>query len=185
MLEERALVAPRFGYRVWPVERAEGARIDLGEVVLEAPGLAASCAAASAVAAAACTLGDALEERVRALWRQGRRLVALELDEAANKLLYCLSRAALAAIRRDAARRGDRAGDELNPGDPGLALGEQAVVLRLAAARDQGIVATGGGMLSPVKSLSFVVALGPGLAPRAGGRCRRCPARERCRARPD
>src|SRR3990167_4902973 len=154
MLEERALVAPRFGYRVWPVERAEGARIDLGEVVLEAPGLAASCAAASAVAAAACTLGDALEERVRALWRQGRRLVALELDEAANKLLYCLSRAALAAIRRD-------------------------------AARDQGIVATGGGMLSPVKSLSFVVALGPGLAPRAGGRCRRCPARERCRARPD
>lgn len=171
MLEERALVAPRFGYRVWPIERAEEA------------GLGAGVPGASAVAAAACTIGEAIEERVRALFHGGRRLLALELDAAANELLFCLSRNALAAIRRDAARRGNGAGDELNPGDPGLALGEQAAVLRLAGARDQGIVATGGGMLSPVKSLSFVVPLGPQLAPRAGGRCRRCPARERCRTR--
>lgn len=181
MLEERALVAPRFTYRVWPLERGHGATFLLNGVELEAPGLAPS---ASAVVAAACTLGEGLEKRVGELWRQRRRLLALELDAAANGLLFCLSRAALAAIRRDARRSGMGVGDELSPGDPGLALDRQAATLWLAGAGELGIAATGGAMLSPVKSLSFLVPLGPALAPSAGGRCGRCPARERCRTRP-
>jgi hypothetical protein len=180
MLEERSLVAPRFTFRIWPVERADGAKLLVNGVELEAPGLAPW---ASAMAAAACTLGDALEKRVGKLWRSRRRLLALELDAAANDLLFCLSRSALAAIRREARRRGTGIGDALSPGDPGLALDQQAATLWLAGAPEHGIAATGGAMLSPVKSLSFLVPLASGLAPSAGGRCARCPARGRCRTR--
>ena len=167
ILEGESLARPVFGYRIWP----------LGE----APAFTAICPGQSAVAAAVCTLGAALERRVDALFRGGRRLVALELDAAGSELVYCLSNVALAAIRRAAARRALRAGDELNPGDAGLELNRQEAVVALAAGSEHGVAATPGGMLSPLKSLAFIVPLGATLRASAGRRCSRCASRDQCR----
>jgi hypothetical protein len=132
------------------------------------------------VAAAACTIGPALERRVAELFHAGERLLALELDALGNERLFCLAKRVLSAIERDTKRRGERTGDERYPGDPGMGLDEQARVLELAGAASKGIRSTPGGMLFPVKSMSFVVPLGTSLRKSSGGPCRRCPSRTRC-----
>lgn len=132
------------------------------------------------VAAAACTIGPALEHRVGELFRAGERLLALELDALGNERLYCLAKRALSAIGREAKRRGERAGDERYPGDDGMTLEEQLQALELARADSIGIAVTERGMLSPVKSMSFLVPIGASLTKTRGSVCRRCPSRERC-----
>ena len=132
------------------------------------------------VAAAACTIGPALEQRVAELFRSGERVLALELDALGNERLFCLAKRVLSAIERETKLRGERVGDERYPGDPGMALEEQPRVLELAGAASKGIRCTPGGMLSPVKSMSFLVPLGAALRRSSGGPCSRCPSRARC-----
>jgi hypothetical protein len=132
------------------------------------------------VAAAACTIGPALEQRVTELFRSGERLLALELDALGNERLFCLAKRALSTIGRDAKRRGQRAGDERYPGDDGITLEEQLHALELARADSIGIAVTALGMLSPVKSMTFLVPMGNSLKKSRGGVCRRCPSRARC-----
>jgi hypothetical protein len=182
MIEDEALARPAFGYRILLVQTVRGDAIDVGGAALDAPVLAAACSELTAVAAAACTLGAAVQERISALFATRRRSLALALDTVANELLFRLSDRASATIRREARRAGLGSGVEASPGDPGVPLGQQARVLALADAAGIGIHTTGTGMLAPVKSLSFLVALGPNLRRRAApGRCNCCPSRDRCR----
>jgi len=153
LLRQDALVSPAFTFRVSPD---------------------------AAMAAGACTIGPALEHRVGELFRSGERSLALELDALGNERLFCLAKRALSAIGRDAKRRGQHAGDERYPGDGGMTLEEQVRTLELACADSIGIAVTSLGMLSPVKSMSFLVPLGLEPKKTPGGPCRCCPARTRC-----
>jgi len=181
MIEREALARPAFGYRILPVQSVRGEAIDVGDAELDAPALVAEVGELRAVAAAACTLGTAIQERVSALFATRRRSLALALDTVANELLFRLADRAFATVRREARRAGLGTGIEASPGDPGVPLEQQARVLALADAARIGIHTSGAGMLSPVKSLSFLVALGPDLRRRsASGRCNCCPSRDRC-----
>lgn len=181
MIKDEALASPAFGYRILAVRTVRGDAIDVGDAVLDAPVLAAESGELTAVAAAACTLGAAVQERISALFATRRRSLALALDTVANELLFRLADRAFASIRREARRAGLAIGIEASPGDPGVPLGEQARVLALADVARIGINVTGAGMLAPMKSLSFLVALGPNLRRRAAhGRCECCPSRDRC-----
>ena len=181
MIEREALTRPAFGYRILPVETVRGDAIGVGDATLDAPVLAAEIGGLKAVAAAACTLGSAMQERISALFATRRRSLALALDTVANELLFRLADRASATIRREARRSGLGIGVEASPGDPGVPLEQQARVLALADAARIGIHTTGAGMLSPMKSLSFLVALGPTLRRRsAPSRCNCCPSRDRC-----
>jgi hypothetical protein len=181
MIEREALARPAFGYRILPVETVRGDAIGAGGAALNAPVLAAEIGGLKAVAAAACTLGSAMQERISALFATRRRSLALALDTVANELLFRLADRASATIRREARRSGLGIGVEASPGDPGVPLEQQARVLALADAARIGIHTNGAGMLSPMKSLSFLVALGPTLRRRsAPGRCNCCPSRDRC-----
>jgi hypothetical protein len=181
MIAREALARPAFGYRILPVLTIRGDAIDVGDAVLDAPVLAAESGELTAVAAAACTLGAAVQERISALFATRRRSLALALDTVANELLFRLADRVFARIRREARRAGLGVGIEASPGDPGVPLGQQARVLALADAARIGIRCTGAGMLAPMKSLSFLVALGPNLRRRfAAGRCNCCPSRDRC-----
>jgi hypothetical protein len=181
MIEREALASPAFSYRILPVQTVLGDAIGVGEAVLDAPALATDTGELKAVAAAACTLGSAVQERISALFATRRRSLALALDTLANELLFRLADRTFATIRREARRTGLGIGIEASPGDPGVPLAQQARVLALADAARIGIHAIGAGMLAPVKSLSFVVALGPNLRRHsAPGRCNCCPSRDRC-----
>lgn len=181
MIGREALARPAYGYRILPVQTVRGDAIDVGDAALDAPVLAAEIGELKAVAAAACTLGSAVQERISALFATRRRSLALALDTVANELLFRLADRAFATVRREARRAGLGIGIEASPGDPGVPLEQQARVLALADAARIGIHATGAGMLSPMKSLSFLVALGPNLHKHtAPGRCTCCPSRDRC-----
>lgn len=185
-LAERELLAHSGSrHSIWAVKEVRGDVFDLGLASLAIPGFGAFGGRVSALAAGVCTLGPALEAHVGALWRAPNRLLALELDALGTELLFDLAGRAVARIRRDARRRGLAASAELNPGDPGLGLEAQPLVLALARGERCGVGARGRGMLRPVKSLSFVVALGRDLPAAASLRCERCPARQRCRVRPN
>ena len=181
MIAGEALARPVFGYRIHPVQTVLGDIIEAGDAALDAPALAAGICEVKAMAAAACTLGAAVQERISLLFATRRRSLALALDTVTNELLFRLADRAVAAIRREARRSGLHIGIEAGPGDPGVPLGQQARVLALADAARIGVHATGAGMLSPMKSLSLLAALGP--APRrraAAGRCACCPSAGRC-----
>ena len=181
MIEREALARSAFGYRVLRVQTVRGDAIEVGGAALDAPVLAAEIGELKAVAAAACTLGSAMQERISALFATRRRSLALALDTVANELLFRLADRAFATIRREARRAGLDIGIEASPGDPGVPLEQQARVLALADAARIGIHTHGAGMLSPMKSLSFLVALGSNLRRRsAPGRCNCCPSRDRC-----
>jgi hypothetical protein len=163
------------------LERArQDARVLLRRERLLSPAVTYGIAVEGGVAAAACTIGPALERRVAELFRTGKRLLALELDALGNERLFCLAKLAVAEIEREAKRRGERVGDERYVGDPGVGLEKQARVLEMAGAAAKGIRSTPGGMLYPVKSMSFLVPLGTSLKRTGGGPCRRCPSRGRC-----
>ena len=157
------------------------ARLLLRREVLSRPAFTYRISPDAAMAAGACTIGAALESRVGELFRSGERLLALELDALGNERLFCLAKRALAAIAREAQTRGRRAGDETYPGDGGMTREEQVQALEFARADTIGIAVTAGGMLAPVKSMSFIVPLGTALRKTPGGPCRRCPGRERCK----
>lgn len=181
MLAREPLTSPAYTYRIHPAKIAGGGMIDVGEVFLHAPALAAEPGTLTAVAAAACTLGTALQQRISELFATRRRSLALALDSLGNELLFRLADRATAAIRRDARRQGLVTGIEIGPGDPGLPLEQQSIVLTLAVSSQCGIAATEAGMLAPVQSLSLLVALGRNLRPRSGkARCTGCPSRDRC-----
>ena len=181
MLASEPLTAPAFMYRILPARIAGGDMIEVGNAVLVAPVIAGEPGNLLALAAAACTLGTPLQERISRLFATRRRSLALALDAIGNELLFRLADRVTAAIGRDARREGMGMGMEVSPGDPGLALDQQATVLALAGSRCDHIAVTGAGMLAPVQSLSMVVTLGHNLRRRsAAARCKACPSRDRC-----
>ena len=184
LVDAESLLAPETAFRVWPVRCARDEGLDLGTRLLALPGFSGYAGEISAVATAACSLGPRLERRVAALFHARRRLLALELDAIGTERLFALADRLAARIRRAARRAGLRASAALHPGDAGMSLGEQRSVLELAGAGAQAIGMTAAGMLRPVKSLAFVVALGRDLPASAGARCDRCAARDRCCIRP-
>lgn len=184
MIKRENLAAPAMTCRIVPVDRIAGAEIELDGVAVHAPGLTSAPGELQAVAAAVCTLGTAIEGRISALFAARHRQLALALEDIGNEMLFRLADRSVARIRRKARLDGLESGIEVSPGDAGLALDQQASVLALAGSIRIAVSATGTSMLSPVKSLSLLVALGRGLdSRRAPGRCDCCPSRDRCGAK--
>ena len=183
LVERDSLAQPAFSFRIVPVDRVHGETVEVGALRLEVQELAAESGEVTALAAAACTLGGALEKRVTALFRAGRPLLALALDAVGNDLLFRAADRAFAGIRREARRQNLMTGAELSPGDSGIPLDHQAALLEMADAGQNGITLTSHGMLVPVKSLSILVTLGRNLAVRSAGRCDHCSSKDRCTLR--
>ena len=184
LTDQEGLAHPGSAFRVHRVKAIRGSTFDMGEACLPLPAFS-ELEGVSSLASAACTIGAALEERVSDLFRSREPLLAMALDDLGTQLLFRLSDRLYARIRREARRQGLQAGEAQSPGDEGLSIDAQPAVLALAGIDPQVVSANSRGMLRPVKSLSFVVALGPHLPARSlPPRCLRCASRETCRVRP-
>ena len=148
----------------------------------DAPRLVPEQGELTALAFGVCTLGRALEERVSTLFTERRASVALALDELGNRMLSEGSYRLRKRLLLDATKRGLCVSGELRPGDPGLALEAQHAVLRLAHAEKIGVAATRTLQLTPLKSLSVIYGVGPGLPPAWWSRCYECRSRKKCAA---
>ena len=135
----------------------------------------------TALACGVVTLGDALERRITSLFAEKCYSLALALDDIGNQLLLAATRRAQDRMLAAARKRKLSMAGELRPGDPGLALQAQGLVLRLADSASIGVTVTRGHALKPVKSISMVLGVGIDLPPARWSRCDECPSRGSCR----
>ena len=127
------------------------------------------------------TLGPALERRVTSLFAEKCYSLALALDDIGNQLLLAATRQAQDRMWAAARAQNLTMAGELRPGDPGLALQTQGLVLRLADAASIGVEVNRGHALTPLKSISMVLGVGVDLPPARWSRCDDCPSRATCR----
>jgi hypothetical protein len=181
LIDRNDLVEAAYSHRIVPLDEPPRGRLRAGGEVLDAMRLVPESGQLTAIAAAVCTLGAALERRTTALFAERRTSLALALDAVGNELLFALSRRVQDRIVGEARRHQLSAAGELRAGDPGLPLAAQAAVLRLAGAGEVGVSVTRSQMLHPIKSMSMILGIGVDLPPARWSRCDACPSLTKCR----
>jgi hypothetical protein len=181
LIEREDLLNAAYCYRIVPLDEPPSEVLRAAGETLDALRLVPESGQLTAVAAAICTLGPALEQRATALFAERRTSLALALDGLGNELLFALSRRLQDRIVTEARKAQLTAAGELRPGDPGLSLKAQPAVLRLAGADTIGVRVTQGQLLQPLKSMSMVLGIGVDLPPARWSRCDDCPSASKCR----
>jgi len=181
-IERHNWIQPRISFQVHAVVMRTREQFTLrGGARLSSPILGHYLPAATHVVAAVCTIGDAIENQVRAGFAASDRLRAAMLDEIGTLALYRLGDQVEEMIQEEAARLGLQASGALNPGEDGFPITQQEIVLELAGGAAIGISHTSTGMLRPRKSLSMILGLGKQMRRWSRGeRCAVCAARDRC-----
>jgi hypothetical protein len=136
-------------------------------------------AGAERVAAVVCTIGPDIEEFAAA---QQEAVLMLALDGLANAAIETVAQQVCARLGERAQARGLEAGTPLSPGETGwpVQVG-QPQIFALLEPHPAGVHLAPSGMMSPLKSLSFVVGIGPNMA--QADLCALCSFQERCRYR--
>jgi hypothetical protein len=181
LIEHENLIEAAYSYRIVPLDEPPGTCLRAGGETLDALRLVPERGRLTAVAAAVCTLGEALQKRTTALFAERRTSLALALDGLANELLFALSRRPQDRIIAEAHKHQLSAAGELRAGDPGLPLAAQSAVLRLAAADTIGVTVSRSQLLHPLKSMSMILGIGIDLPPAQWSRCDQCPSASKCR----
>lgn len=183
LLEREDVVQPGYCFRIVPLDEPAGSPLRAGGEDLPADRLLPESGELTALACGACTLGPALEVRIRGLFGERQAALAVALDEVANDLVLALGRRLLDRMLMEARRRGLTMAGELRAGDPGLEISAQPAVLRLAQAERIGVALHGGHLLTPIKSGTVVCGIGRDLPASSWSRCDDCPSAPRCRLR--
>ncbi len=169
-----------FTYGICPLDCIDGTILVTGGERIEAPWLLPESGSLTALACGVCTLGGALETRVRSLFAEGQRSLAVALDSLGNELLFEASTRMRHSLLKDLRRQGLSLSGELRSGDPGLAIDTQPLVVNLAGAERIGVSLNHGSLLQPLKSTSGIFGVGIGLPNARWTRCDTCRSRNRC-----
>jgi acyl transferase domain-containing protein len=181
LIEREKLIASAFSFRIAELDAPAEEQLRVGGETLYAPRLLPEAGELTGLACGVVTIGSGLERRVAALFAEKCYSLALALDDIGNQLLFAATRHAQDRMLATARAQGLSMAGELRPGDPGLALQTQGLVLRLADAGSIGVAVNRGNALTPLKSISMVLGVGLNLPPVRWSRCDDCPSREKCR----
>lgn len=181
LIERDALIAPAYSYRIVPLDEPPGTDLRVGGHALDALKLVPERGQLTAIAAAVCTLGPTLEQRISALFAERHGSLALALDSLGNELLFALSRRLQDRIIVEARKHQLTAAGELRAGDPGLPLTAQTAVLDLAAAGTINVTVSRSQLLHPLKSMSMILGIGIDLPAATWSRCDQCRSKSKCR----
>jgi len=181
LVARESLIAPAFSFAFAELEAPAAESLQVGGERLYAPRMLPEAGELTALACGVVTLGDVLERRITTLFAEKSYSLALALDDIGNQLLLATTRRAQDHMLAEARKQKLSMAGELRPGDPGLALQTQGLVLRLADAGSIGVTLTRGHALKPVKSISMVLGVGIDLPSARWSRCDDCPSRSTCR----
>lgn len=181
-IEAEHWIQPKISFQVWPIVGSAQGWIEVsGGSRISSPTLGHHLPGATHLAAGVCTTGDAIEKHVSKEFAVGDRLRAVMLDEIGTLALFRLGDQLEKLIQAEAARRGLEAGGVLSPGEDGIEISQQGLVVELAGRANIGVSQTSAGMLVPRKTLSMVVGFGRRMPKWSrGDRCAQCGARDRC-----
>lgn len=182
LADAHALVQPAAAWDAFPIREFRHERLVLADGTKIGGGpVAAVVAGASHLVIGVCTVGGAISQRISEHQRNGLRLRAMFLDDLGSWAVDQVRQQLCRAVEAEAAAEGWQASVSLSPGESEWSVAEQAVIFALLDTRPIGVNLSASMVMSPIKSLSLIVGIGPGPLGVAGGsNCDFCTIRERC-----
>ena len=170
------LMEPRAVYRAVPV--VAGGRDSIrvaGGVELRIPEIGRLWGAIESVGIAVCTIGDALESRVRELWESREFPLAVMLDSVGSSAAECLAEYVNDLLCQVAIAERLNVTNRVSPGYAGWDVAEQRLVWSLCPGDPAGVTLNSACFMTPTKSISFLVGIGAGArVDHYFTQCRRC-----------
>jgi hypothetical protein len=182
LADARELVRPAAVWDAFPIQEfrherlvlADGSRIGGGPV-------ASVVAGATDLVIGVCTVGSEISRRTSEQLRGEQRLRAMFLDDLGSWAVDQVRQQLCRQVEGDAVSRGLHASASLSPGESEWSVAEQAVIFSLVDAREIGVTLNKSMVMSPIKSLSLIMGIGPGpLGVEGASNCDFCTIRERC-----
>ena len=183
--EAQRLAAPAIVYEWFPVHAVDDKTVQIGDAILHMGRHADLLAFAGEALVSVCTIGKALDERVRTLSADNRLFESYLLDTAGVIALGAAGEPLGSIIEEEAARRGWGVSPALSPGSlVGWTISDQKALCALLDLTAIGVAVTAAGILTPQKSGSGLVGIGPDYTSHCvGSTCRFCELRHTCRFR--
>jgi hypothetical protein len=169
------LMEPRVVYRAAPVTWQGPDLIEAGGERLTIPAIGRLWGPLEQVGAGVCTVGAAIEERARCLWDERELPLALMLDSIGSTAAESLAEYANDLLCQAAIAADVRVTNHISPGYAGWDTAEQAALFRLCPGRPIGVALNSSCVMTPGKSISFLVGVGPeARVDHYFTQCRRC-----------
>ena len=170
-----SLIEPRVVYRAVAVTGQGPDLVEAGGEPLHIPDIGRRWGRLEEIGAGVCTVGDALEERVRQLWDERELPLAVMLDSVGSAAVESLAEYANDLLCQAAIPTGVNVTNRISPGYAGWDTAEQVALFRLCPGEPIGVALNEACVMTPGKSISFLV--GIGAAARVDHyfiQCRRC-----------
>jgi hypothetical protein len=169
------LIEPRVIYRALGVTRQAPGLIEADGERLAIPGIDRLWGALEQVGAGICTVGAALEERVRGLWDARELPLAVMLDSVGSAAVESLAEYANDLLCQAAIPAGVKVTNRISPGYAGWDTTEQVPLFALCPGEPIGVALNESCVMTPGKSMSFLVGIGPeARVDHYFTQCRRC-----------
>jgi hypothetical protein len=154
------LMAPRAVVSWLPVRARDADRLDVGDVTLAIPSIGERWGAVDHVAAAVCTIGEALERRVAALWEARELPLASMLDSVGSGAVESLAEYVNDVLCQQGLAAGLRVTNRISPGYADWDVAEQFALFRLRPGEPAGVTLNEACFMTPGKSISLLVGAG-------------------------
>jgi Vitamin B12 dependent methionine synthase, activation domain len=169
------LMAPRVVYRSVPVAAQSADLIEAGGERLHIPEIGRLWGPLEAVCAGICTVGEAIETRARALFDEREFPVAVMLDSVGSAAVESLAEYVNDLLCQHAPPEERKVTNRISPGYAGWDTAEQAKLFRLCPGAPIGVTLNQACVMTPGKSISFLVGIGPeARVDHYFSQCRRC-----------
>lgn len=180
--EASRFVAPAAAWEAIPVAEVEADALVLaGGSRLSGSVIADVMRGADELVVGVCTVGPEISRRIREHQAERRLLRSVLLDDLGSVAVDMVRQQACERIAEEAAARGLNVSTQLSAGESQWPLADQAVLFSLVDAGRIGVSLSPSMLMTPLKSLSFVVGRGSRPLGRHGGSgCDVCTMRDRC-----
>jgi cobalamin-dependent methionine synthase I len=115
----------------------------------------------TALGLAVCTVGAAIEDRIESLFKEGEFPLAFMLDSLGSVATECLAEGLHRQVCTERLAQGLKVSPRVSPGYPRWAIEEQRKIFALLPADAIGIHLNPYAIMTPRKSISFAVGIGP------------------------
>lgn len=154
------LMSPRFVYRAAAVTARAPDLIEADREFLHIPQIGRLWGPVEAVGAGICTVGDAIETRVRDLFEAREFPLAVMLDSVGSAAVESLAEYANDLLCQAALPDGLKVTNRISPGYAGWDTAEQARLFRLCPGQPIGVTLNEACFMTPGKSISWLMGVG-------------------------
>ena len=170
-----SLIEPRVVYRTVKVTAQGADLLEAGGQSLHIPEIGRLWGSLEEIGAGICTIGAPLERRVRELWEERELPLAVMLDSVGSAAVETLAEYTNNLLCQMAIPAGVKVTNRISPGYAGWDTAEQSALFALCPGKPIGVVLNESCVMTPGKSISFLVGVGPNArVDHYFTQCRRC-----------